>query len=104
MAADRRFEVGWWGEGLDKAVDYLNSNAAPSARVFGVRNATCVAPTHLAWLRGDLWEPQVVSVELAEWILWYSPTSKACPIPNHAELAYEVNVRGAPLARVYRIR
>lgn len=93
------FEVAWWGEGIADAVDHLNGHAAPGARV----HKGCVAPSHLTWLRTDLWLREVQRVEQADWILVYSPAGRDCPVPPGAVLAHEVSAQGAPLARVYRV-
>ena len=98
VAEHRRFEVGWWGEGLGAAVAYLNRHAATGAAL----HKECVAPSHLTWLRADLWAPLVRDPARADWILHYSPVSQPCPIPADAELVWEVSADGAPLARVYR--
>jgi 4-amino-4-deoxy-L-arabinose transferase-like glycosyltransferase len=99
-AAGRRlFEVGWWGEGIAGAVDYVNQHAAAGARV----HKRCVAPGHLTWLRADLWPREAQRVDQADWILVYAPASAECPLPPGAVLAHEVVAQGAPLARVYRV-
>lgn len=93
---DRRFEVGWWGEGLADAVEYINQHAAPGARV----HRGCVRPGHLTWLRGDLWTETRRAAD-ADWILVYEPW-RPCPLPPGALLVHEVEAQGAPLARVYQ--
>ncbi len=98
VAARRLFEVGWWGEGIAEAVDHLNRHAAQGARVY----KRCVAPSHLTWLRADLWLREAQRIEQADWILVYSPAGADCPVPPGAVLAHEVSAQGAPLARVYR--
>jgi 4-amino-4-deoxy-L-arabinose transferase-like glycosyltransferase len=98
VAQARSFEIAWWGEGLHEALAYLNEHADPGARV----HKQCVLPSHLAWLRHDLWAAEVRQVDRAEWILVYTPSWRPCPLPDDAELVFEVSVRGAPLARVYR--
>jgi hypothetical protein len=94
--AHRWFETAWWGEGVDRAVDYVDDNAAPGAKVF--RN--CIAPMHLAWFREDLWQAMAPGADTADWIVTYS-TSR-CTIPTQFHLVYELNVDGAVFARVYR--
>ncbi len=91
----RLFEVGWWGEGIAEAVAYVNRHAAPGARV----HRGCVRPTHLTWLRGDLWT-EVRRAAAADWILVYEPWRR-CPLPPDARLVHEVSAQGAPIARVY---
>lgn len=98
VAQDRRFEVAWWGEGLAEALAVINERAAPGARV----HKGCVEPSHLAWLRGDLWASEVRDPARADWILIYQPAWRDCPVPPGFELAHEVTAAGAPLARVYR--
>jgi 4-amino-4-deoxy-L-arabinose transferase-like glycosyltransferase len=68
------FETAWWGEGVDRAVDYVNAHAAPNARVF-----RCILPVHVAWFREDLWKPMVDSPEQADWIVVYAPRVVNCP-------------------------
>src|SRR5262249_32307272 len=59
------FEVGWWGEGLAEAVDYVNARAAKDATI-----ARLVYPTHVTWLREDLWQKMVESPAApADWYL-----------------------------------
>lgn len=91
----RRFEVGWWGEGIHDAVAYVNRHAGPGARV----HRGCVRPSHLTWLRGDLWT-DVRRPAAADWILVYEPWRR-CPLPPDARLVHEVSAQGAPIARVY---
>ena len=102
VAAKKSFEIAWWGEGIADAIDHVNEHAAPGARVL----RACVAPSHLTWLRGDLWprdpkdEPRRASD--ADWIIAYQPSVQKCPVPRDAILVHEVSVMGAPLARVYQ--
>lgn len=97
VARARRFEVGWWGEGVAEAIDYVNAHAAPGARV----HRRCVEPGHLTWFRGDLWEP-VDDPGQAAWIVHYQPSWRACPIPPDARLVHRVRAGGAPIADVYQ--
>lgn len=99
VAENKAFETAWWGEGLHEALGYINREAPPGASV----DKRCVAPAHLAWLRGDLWEPVERYRKPATWFLHYAPLTLPCRIPAKAELVYEVNANGAPLARVYRL-
>ena len=98
VAAHRRFEIAWWGEGVAGAIDYLNRNAAPGARV----HKACVETSHLTWLRGDLWQREARRAADADWIVVYQPSWKKCEIPPDAALVHEESAQGAPLARVYR--
>ncbi|MBA3539888.1 MAG: glycosyltransferase family 39 protein [Deltaproteobacteria bacterium] len=97
VVAERRlFETAWWGEGVDRAVDYVNAHAAPNARV----HRNCIAPAHLAWFREDLWTPMVTDAKQAAWIVAYS--TAACPIPADAREVYRVTIDGMTLATVYQ--
>lgn len=98
VAAHRRFEIAWWGEGIADAIAYVNAEAAPGARV----HKACVEPSHLTWLRGDLWQHEARRPADADWIVVYQPSWKKCPLPPDARLVHEVSAQGAPLARVYR--
>lgn len=98
VAKHRRFEIAWWGEGMNQALDYLNEHAPLGAKVY----KQCFQPGHLAWMRGDLWAGEVRDPKKAEWLLVYQPSIRHCPVPGDAELAFEVRAQGAPLARVYR--
>lgn len=97
VAKHKKFEMGWWGEGLNEALAYVNEHADPGDRV----HKQCVLPGHLAWMRGDLWATEVRNPASARWIIWYAPTAQHCNIPPMSVLVYEVTVQGAPLARVY---
>ncbi|HLU64922.1 MAG TPA: glycosyltransferase family 39 protein [Kofleriaceae bacterium] len=97
-AARGWFEVAWWGEGIAEAIDHVNRNAAPGARV----HKGCVEPSHLTWLRGDLWEREARHPAAADWMIVYQPSWRRCPVPDGMVLSYEVRAQGAPLARVYR--
>jgi 4-amino-4-deoxy-L-arabinose transferase-like glycosyltransferase len=99
VARRKLFEVAWWGEGIAAAVEHVNQHAAPGARVF----KRCVEPSHLTWLRADLWQREAQQVDAADWILVYQPAWRDCPVPTGAVLAHEVTAQGAPLARVYRV-
>jgi hypothetical protein len=93
----RQFETAWWGEGLDRAVDYVNRHAARGARV----NRSCVVPFHLTWFRGDLWIPMRALPGEAEWIVVYSPASLPCALPPDARRVYALERDGLVLAEVY---
>jgi 4-amino-4-deoxy-L-arabinose transferase-like glycosyltransferase len=92
------FETAWWGEGVDRAVAYVNDHAAPGAVVY----RECIVPAHLAWFRDDLWLPMTRDVKRAAWIVAYSPAVVHCPIPPDAHLAFEVTADGAVLAQVWQ--
>ncbi len=97
VASRRAFETAWWGEGLDRAVAYVNEHAAPGARV----HRECVEPAHLAWFREDLWTPMTRNANEAAWIVVYAPASRTCPIPRDARQVFAVEHDGAVLATVY---
>jgi 4-amino-4-deoxy-L-arabinose transferase-like glycosyltransferase len=92
------FETAWWGEGVDRAVDYVNEHAAPNARVY--RN--CIEPVHLAWFREDLWSTMAPNATQADWIVVYAPYLRACPKPDDATRVFTVEAQGATLAEVWR--
>lgn len=91
------FETAWWGEGLDRAIDYVNANAPVNARV----DRSCIGPQHLGWFRTDLWAPMVARPAQAQWIVEYVGT-KRCPVPPDATKVFELDADGAPLARVWQ--
>jgi hypothetical protein len=92
------FETAWWGEGVDRAVAYVNEHAAANARVF--RN--CIEPAHLAWFRADLWTPMTNNPQQADWIVTYAPQSHPCGIPKDARRVFAVSAEGATLAEVWQ--
>ena len=91
------FETAWWGEGVDRAVDYVNAHAAPNAHVY----RECIEPAHLAWFREDLWTPMTRDPNQADWLVTYAPASHTCPIPRDARRVFEVTADGAVLAEVW---
>lgn len=103
VAARGWLETAWWGEGLDRAVAYVNEHAAPGAIV----HRECITPTHLAWFREDLWGPPAppappVQDRREAWIVAYAPATRRCAIPPGAQQVFEVVHDGAVLAAVYR--
>lgn len=88
-------ETAWWGEGVDRAVAYVNAHAAPSAPVY----RDCIQPAHLAWFRADLWTPMVHDPAKAAWIVKYG--TDPCRVPADARAVFEVEVDGAVLATVF---
>jgi 4-amino-4-deoxy-L-arabinose transferase-like glycosyltransferase len=98
VAARSMFETAWWGEGLDRAVAYVNEHAAPSARVY----RDCIEPSHLAWFREDLWTPMAHMPGEAEWIVAYAPASHRCELPSDARLVFTVATGRLVLAAVYQ--
>jgi 4-amino-4-deoxy-L-arabinose transferase-like glycosyltransferase len=94
------FETAWWGEGVNRAVDYVNVHAQPNAKIF--RN--CIEPAHLAWFREDLWTPMTNNPDGADWIVTYAPHKSGCPIPTTMHKVFTVDAQGAPLAEVWTRR
>jgi len=92
------FETAWWGEGVDRAVAYVNQHAALGAKV----HRECVEVAHLAWFREDLWSSMVRVPQEATWIVVYAPARRACPVPPDARKVFEVRSDGAVLAEVYQ--
>jgi hypothetical protein len=98
VAARRWFETAWWGEGVDRAVDYVNAHAAPAARV----HRDCIEPVHLAWFREDLWTPMTSLAKNATWIVAYAPETRRCAVPPDARAVFTVTADGVVLAVVYQ--
>jgi hypothetical protein len=97
----RWFEVGWWGEGITQAVEWVNRNAPPNANI-----GRYVVPTHVTWLRGDLWhdvadrpasDRDVLLVNDA----WIDLTAPDFRPPEGFRLVHEERAQGASLVRVY---
>jgi len=97
VAAHGSFETAWWGEGVDRAVAYVNANAAPGARV----DRDCIEPFHLAWFREDLWAPMTTVPAEAAWIVSYAPQTRPCPVPPDARRVFTVTADGVVFAAVY---
>ncbi len=97
VAAHRWFETAWWGEGVDRAVAYVDDHAAPGDAVY----RACIEPVHLAWFRADLWKTMTQDPRRARWLVAYAPLTAACPLPPDARLVYEVDNDDLLLARVY---
>ncbi len=97
VAKHRWFETAWWGEGLDRAIAYVNENAPINAKV----DRSCILPQHLGWFRTDLWTPMVSRPGDAQWIVEYVAPNR-CKLPPDARLVFEVSTDGAPLARVWQ--
>ncbi|MBI4317438.1 MAG: glycosyltransferase family 39 protein [Chloroflexi bacterium] len=95
VARHEWFEIGWWGEGIGNAVDYVNRHAARNARVL-----RAVSPTHLNWLRADLW-----SDGPPDWIITNAQGQivKKITLPQNTELVHQEQAQGAPLVTVYRV-
>lgn len=97
VAARGYFETAWWGEGVDRAVAYVNANAAPGARV----HRDCIVPVHVAWFREDLWARMTKVPAEADWIVSYAPATQRCLVPPDARQVFTVTVDGVVLAAVY---
>ncbi len=98
VASHRWFETAWWGEGVDRAVDYVNANAPPGARV----SRECIEPAHLAWFREDLWTSMVRSADQASWIVTYAPQTHSCPMPKDVTRVFSVEADGAIISEVWK--
>ncbi len=98
VAERKWFETAWWGEGVDRAVAYVNDNAPTGAHVF----RDCIAPVHLAWFRADLWVPLAHQIDQADWIVTYAPQTEYCQIPASYARVFSVSANGATLAEVWR--
>ncbi|MBC7978902.1 MAG: hypothetical protein H7138_28285, partial [Myxococcales bacterium] len=98
IAARGWFETAWWGEGVDRAVAYVNTHARPYARV----HRSCILPSHVAWFREDLWTPMTNVATDATWIVRYSPGTRRCDLPADARRVFTVTAQGATLAEVYQ--
>ncbi len=98
VAAHRWFETAWWGEGLDRAVAYVNGHAPDGARVY----RECIEPKHLAWFRPGLWPAMARTIDQADWIVTYEPLTHRCPVPAGFTKVFSVDANGAPLAEVWK--
>lgn len=98
VASHKWFETAWWGEGIDRAVDYVNEHAEPGETVY----RDCIEVAHLAWFRSDLWHTMVDKPTAARWIVAYQPLTHVCAIPKDARLVYTVESRGLVLAEVWQ--
>lgn len=90
-------ETAWWGEGVDRAVDYVNTHAKQGA----VIDRGCILPGHLAWFREDLWAAMTANPNAADYIVWYSPFSTRCAVPQTMREVFTVTHDGAVMARVF---
>jgi 4-amino-4-deoxy-L-arabinose transferase-like glycosyltransferase len=104
VAQKHWFEVGWWGEGIGEAVEWLNDHVPSGAKV-----ARLVVPAHVTWLRSDLW-PGLRDLPGgdAEWLfvndLWIDTYGRGFTPPPDASLVHEVSVDGASLVKIYMRR
>jgi len=92
------FETAWWGEGVDRAVAYVNANATSGEHVY----RRCIEPYHLAWFREDLWGPMTENPKAADWIIAYS--TMRCSVPPDFHRVFTVEHDGALFATVYSRR
>jgi len=90
-------ETAWWGEGVDRAVAYVNEHAKQGA----VIDRDCILPGHLAWFREDLWAAMTANPHAADYIVWYSPFTTSCTIPPTLHEVFTVTHDGAVMARVF---
>jgi hypothetical protein len=93
----RALETAWWGEGLDRAIAYVNEHAPQNAAI----EPECVLPGHLTWYRADLWANITRSPRAADFIVWYSPATTPCTVPETLHEVFSVTHDGADLVRVY---
>jgi 4-amino-4-deoxy-L-arabinose transferase-like glycosyltransferase len=93
----RMLETAWWGEGLDRAIAYVNEHAPQNAAI----EPECVLPGHLTWYRQDLWANITRSPRAADFIVWYSPAVMPCTVPETFHEVFSVTHDGADLVRVY---
>jgi 4-amino-4-deoxy-L-arabinose transferase-like glycosyltransferase len=98
VAARGSFETAWWGEGVDRAVAYVNEHALAGAVV----DRSCIEPAHLAWFREDLWTPMTSVATQATWIVSYAPASHRCALPPDARQVFAVTSGDLVLATVYQ--
>jgi len=96
VAARKWFETAWWGEGLDRALAYVDTHAAANALV----DRRCILPSHLAWVREDLWTTPARPTD-AGWIVTYASATQPCALPRDARPVFTVTADGAVLATVY---
>lgn len=90
---NRRFEVGWWGQGMNRAVEFVNANADPKDtwECYGVVNHT------VDGIRTDLRRVR----KKARWLIvgYVSPGKEQ---RKGYDEVHRVSLQGAPLAIVYR--
>jgi hypothetical protein len=100
VAHRRWFETAWWGEGVDRAVGYINEHAKPGDPI----HRNYVEVMHLAWFREDLWGNFVDDPTQARWILVYAPATHRFRLPGDARRVFAVEHDGATLAEVWQRR
>ena len=93
VAKGHIFEIGWWGEGLKEANDYISKVAPPRAKVMVYAH-----PAHVVRLREDLL--QVSHVPHADYII-FNDLFNDRPRSKEHHVSYVVRAAGAPLAWVY---
>lgn len=95
----RLFEVGWWGEGIYEAMQWVNDNAKEGASINIAYSPQHVAPEprkDLQIFAGDFGQDYIL---LNTYSQWYKEVGLS---PDDYELVYSVEVAGAHLAEVYR--
>ena len=93
VAKGHVFEIGWWGEGLKEANDYISEHAPRGAKVMIYAH-----PAHVVRLRPDL--RQVSFVPQADYII-FNDLFNNRPKSDKHHVTYVVRAAGAPLAWVY---
>ena len=93
VAEGHVFEIGWWGEGLKEANDYISKRAPRGARVMIYAH-----PAHVVRLRPDL--RQVSFIPQADYII-FNDLFNNRPKSDKHRVTYVVRAAGAPLAWVY---
>jgi 4-amino-4-deoxy-L-arabinose transferase-like glycosyltransferase len=101
VLARKTFEVGWWGEGIDRAIAYVNAHAAPNATI-----TRLVEPTHVTWFRYDLWarlneNPAVPGDWLVVNNTYTTSRRPGWKPPPAFRKAYDVTAQGASLVQVW---
>ncbi len=92
---EKRFVFGWWGEGIQAAVDHVNRAAPRGARVF-----YDLFPNHIVWLRDDF--KFVTDIKQADWVLLNRyQFRRAETAPKGFREVFSEEVRGAPLVKVF---
>lgn len=89
----RLFEMAWWGEGLQEAINYIHRDAPHGASVHVMAN-----PRHVIRFRPDINSGQGMS---ADYILYNQLFNGPIKAPSH-RIVYVVRARNAPLVWVYK--
>ncbi len=94
VARNHTFEIGWWGEGIKEACDYIGRVAPEGARVWGY-----VHPTHVIALRDDL--KRVDGPGEADYVMFNDLFNTRPEMPEH-HVVHVVRAAGAPLVWIYQ--